>query len=92
VRSRGPGWSTAPGRIVDDPALIVDEDPESGDATRMMGAYVESLPRDRRPALDRYSVVDTARRVVGVGGVGTRCHLVLLMDADGRAPIFLQLR
>jgi uncharacterized protein (DUF2252 family) len=42
--------------------------------------------------LRRYQVLDTARKVVGVGSVGTRCYLSLLTDADGRAPIFLQLK
>ena len=54
--------------------------------------YVESLPPDRRPLLERWVIVDAARKVVGVGSVGTRCYLVLLMDPDGRTPLFLQLK
>jgi uncharacterized protein (DUF2252 family) len=37
-------------------------------------------------------VLDTARKVVGVGSVGTRCYLSLLADADLRSPLFLQLK
>jgi len=58
----------------------------------MIAAYAESLPPDRRPLLERYHVLDTARKVVGVGSVGTRCYLSLLTDADARSPIFLQLK
>ena len=47
---------------------------------------------ERRALLERYQVVDAARKVVGVGSVGTRCHVVLLMDADGTAPLFLQVK
>jgi uncharacterized protein (DUF2252 family) len=54
--------------------------------------YAESLPPDRRPLLERYHVLDTARKVVGVGSVGTRCYLSLLTDADARSAIFLQLK
>jgi uncharacterized protein (DUF2252 family) len=37
-------------------------------------------------------VLDTARKVVGVGSVGPRCYLSLLADADASSPIFLQLK
>ena len=54
--------------------------------------YGESLPRERRYLLSRYRVVDVARRVVGVGSVGTRDYLVLLFgDGDGD-PMFLQVK
>ena len=59
---------------------------------RAFDAYRASLARERRALLDRYRVVDAARKVVGVGSVGTRCHIVLLMDADGAAPLFLQIK
>ncbi|MGZ4691177.1 MAG: DUF2252 domain-containing protein [Acidimicrobiia bacterium] len=77
-------------RIIDDPPLIVHEAPEGDDGAQMLGVYSDSLPPDRRPLLKRYSVLDTVRKVVGVGSVGTRCLLLLLMDADGRTPVFLQ--
>ncbi len=79
-------------RIIDDPPLIVHEAPGGDDEAKMLGVYAESLPADRRPLLERYSVLDTVRKVVGVGSVGTRCYLSLLMDGDGRSPLFLQLK
>jgi uncharacterized protein (DUF2252 family) len=79
-------------RIVDNPPLIVHDAIEDRDAEKMLARYVESLPPDRRPLLQRWTIVDAARKVVGVGSVGTRCYLVLLMDHDGRTPLFLQLK
>ncbi|MCU1456589.1 MAG: hypothetical protein JWL73_681 [Actinomycetia bacterium] len=79
-------------RIVDEPPLIVHDAIEDRDAEKMLAQYVQSLPPDRRPLLERWVIVDAARKVVGVGSVGTRCYLVLLMDHDGRTPLFLQLK
>jgi uncharacterized protein (DUF2252 family) len=79
-------------RIVDDPPLIGHLDAEMPDGAEMIAGYAGSLPPDRRPLLERYQVLDTARKVVGVGSVGTRCYLSLLTDADARSPIFLQLK
>jgi uncharacterized protein (DUF2252 family) len=79
-------------QIIDDPPLIGHIDPEALDGRRMIAGYVGSLAPDRRPLLGRYQVLDTARKVVGVGSVGTRCYLSLLTDADGRSPVFLQLK
>jgi uncharacterized protein (DUF2252 family) len=79
-------------RIVDKPPLIVHDAIEDRDAEKMLAQYVRSLPPDRRPLLERWVIVDAARKVVGVGSVGTRCYLVLLMDHDGRTPLFLQLK
>jgi uncharacterized protein (DUF2252 family) len=79
-------------RIVDDPPLIDHEDPEAEEGASMISHYTLSLPADRRQLLEQYVVIDTARKVVGIGSVGTRCFLSLLMDPDGRAPIFLQLK
>jgi uncharacterized protein (DUF2252 family) len=79
-------------KIIDDPPLIGHFNPEAFDGQKMIAAYAESLPPDRRPLLERYHVLDTARKVVGVGSVGTRCYLSLLTDADARSPIFLQLK
>jgi len=58
----------------------------------MIATYTQSLPPDRQPLLERYTVLDTSRKVVGVGSVGTRCYLSLLADADARSPLFLQLK
>ena len=79
-------------RIMDDPPLIVHEEPVVDDGGKILEAYVQSLAADRRPILERYSVADIARKVVGVGSVGTRCYLMLLMDGDGQSPIFFQLK
>jgi hypothetical protein len=79
-------------KIIDDPPLIGHVDPEAFDGEKMIGVYAESLPPDRRPLLQRYRVLDTARKVVGVGSVGTRCYLSLLADPDLRSPLFLQLK
>ena len=53
--------------------------------------YRETLPLDRRVLMDRFSMVDIAIKVVGVGSVGTRCLIVLLEAGDG-TPLFLQLK
>jgi uncharacterized protein (DUF2252 family) len=53
--------------------------------------YRRTLPEDRRVALQRYHVVDVARKVVGVGSVGTRCAVALLM-AGTDDPLFLQFK
>ena len=79
-------------RIIHNPPLIVHENTEAFDVERVLTAYAASLPPDRRPLLERYTVVDAVRKVVGVGSVGTRCYLALLVDSDRRAPIFLQLK
>ena len=54
-------------------------------------AYRETLPDDRRVLLDRYRVVDAAIKVVGIGSVGRRCWIALLMSAD-KDPLFLQFK
>ena len=56
----------------------------------VLGKYRGSLQSDRRHLLDQFTLVQVARKVVGVGSVGTRSW-VLLMDAcDGVEPLFLQ--
>ena len=56
----------------------------------MLGRYRESLKGDRRHLFDSYRFVDMARKVVGVGSVGTRAWVVLMMGRDGQDPLFLQ--
>jgi uncharacterized protein (DUF2252 family) len=56
-----------------------------------MDGYHDSLPTERRHLLRQFSFVDAARRVSGVGSVGTRTWVVLLVDATG-APLVLQLK
>src|SRR3954451_12808760 len=52
--------------------------------------YRESLPDDRRRLLDRYRYVHAARKVVGVGSVGTRAWVLLMVGRDDEDPLFLQ--
>ena len=90
-------------RIKDEPPLIVHVE-EQGDvkktqeheAERIKGAfdaYVETLPDDRKVLLSKYHFVDIARKVVGVGSVGTRCWVMLFMaGGDGDDPLFLQVK
>ncbi|MBX7102435.1 MAG: DUF2252 domain-containing protein [Gemmataceae bacterium] len=59
--------------------------------TELFESYKESLPLDRRVLVDQFSVVDVARKVVGVGSVGTRCLVVFLEAGDG-TPLFLQFK
>jgi uncharacterized protein (DUF2252 family) len=86
-------------RIVSQPPLIVraaelmpDDEAESMEERMrdLLRAYGESLPPDRRHLLDGYRFVDMARKVVGVGSVGTRAWVVLLAGRDGADPLFLQ--
>jgi uncharacterized protein (DUF2252 family) len=83
-------------RIVEDRPLIVrethtDKGVAIGEAiNQTMTRYLASLPDDRRPLLDRYRIVDVARKVVGVGSVGTRCWVVLLTGNGLEDPLFLQ--
>ncbi len=56
----------------------------------MLRAYLESLTDDRRRLLSRYRIVDVARKVVGVGSVGTGCWVILLQGVDSDDPLFLQ--
>ncbi|MBS2039713.1 DUF2252 domain-containing protein [bacterium] len=57
----------------------------------MLEGYRSSLSEERRDLLNRYRFVDCAVKVVGVGSVGTRCLIVLLM-AEDRHPLFLQIK
>ena len=86
-------------RIVSDPPLVVplrDLAPEIGtDQVRagmqeMMERYRASLRPDVRRILDGYEFVDLARKVVGVGSVGTRAWVVMLLGHDDSDPLFLQ--
>jgi uncharacterized protein (DUF2252 family) len=70
--------------------------PRMGDRTitnvrRLLAAYRATLPADRRVLLERFELVDVAIKVVGVGSVGTRCAVALLMAGDNDS-LFLQLK
>jgi uncharacterized protein (DUF2252 family) len=55
-------------------------------------AYRTSLPDEMRHLIGRFEVVDVARKVVGVGSVGTMCFIVLLVGRDMGDPLFLQVK
>ena len=56
----------------------------------LLEGYIESLPPERRYLLAQYRLVHMARKVVGVGSVGTRCWILLLLGRDDGDPLFLQ--
>jgi uncharacterized protein (DUF2252 family) len=55
-------------------------------------AYRATLQDDRRHLLERFQIIDAARKVVGVGSVGTRAFIVLLQGRDAQDPLFLQIK
>ena len=57
-----------------------------------MRSYKASLPNDRRVLIERYRFVDIARKVVGVGSVGTRAWVVLMLGRDHDDPLLLQVK
>ncbi|HWC47452.1 MAG TPA: DUF2252 domain-containing protein [Solirubrobacterales bacterium] len=83
-------------RIISDPPLItpVEELADSTEAEAqlrlVLAAYQESLTHDRRHLAGSYRYVHAARKVVGVGSVGTRAWIVLLLGKDSGDPLFLQ--
>ncbi|MER5436557.1 DUF2252 domain-containing protein [Streptomyces sp. NPDC002588] len=86
-------------QIANDPPLLVRlhdllPQAEGGalekEISRLVERYGQSLETDRRFLLESYRVADIARKVVGVGSVGTRCWIVLLLGRDDQDPLFLQ--
>jgi uncharacterized protein (DUF2252 family) len=87
-------------RIVGDSPLIVPlrelvgggMDPEEAERQLrgVLESYASTLEPERRVLLDRYRLVDLARKVVGVGSVGTRSYMALMLGDDERDPLFLQ--
>jgi uncharacterized protein (DUF2252 family) len=87
-------------RIVSDPPLIVpieelagnglDRDALEGPIVELLRTYRQTLKSDRRHLLDGYRYVHLARKVIGVGSVGTRAWIVLLTGRDKQDPLFLQ--
>src|SRR4029077_11511462 len=59
---------------------------------RMIRTYRRTLPRDRRNLLESYRYVHAARKVVGVGSVGARAWILLLVGRDDNDPLFLQFK
>ena len=81
-------------RIVELPPLVMHlpEVEELERSHHLFGQYKATLEDDRRRLLERFEVVDIARKVVGVGSVGTRCLIVLLLGRDVDDPLFLQVK
>jgi uncharacterized protein (DUF2252 family) len=88
-------------RIIGDPPLVTPiEDVVPGAewdhledvARRMMRTYRRTLPRDRRHLLESYRYVHAARKVVGVGSVGARAGILLMVGRDDNDPLFLQFK
>ncbi|MCD2192855.1 DUF2252 domain-containing protein [Actinomycetospora endophytica] len=87
-------------RLNADPPLIVplrdltdgaiDLDALEQQIRRILLTYRDTLEAERRVLLDQYRLVDIARKVVGVGSVGTRAWMLLLLGDDGGDPLFLQ--
>jgi uncharacterized protein (DUF2252 family) len=90
-------------RIVSQPPIVIpvrelaDTYGMSGDEVEnavrdQLRSYRATLPDDRRHLLERFEVIDVARKVVGVGSVGTRAFIVLLQGRDQQDPLFLQVK
>jgi uncharacterized protein (DUF2252 family) len=88
-------------RIIADPPLIVPiADLIEGDEREQMFEWLHELLRsyratlqyDRRVLLEQFRLTDFARKVVGVGSVGTRAWIALLLGLDGQDPLFLQMK
>ena len=89
-------------RIVADPPLLVpvndllpakmDQETFRGQIKDLLGTYRRTLETDRRYLLEEFQFADMARKVVGVGSVGTRCWIVLLFGRDNADPLFLQVK
>ena len=88
-------------RIISDPPLIVPvhelvpaarADQITEVVTEFLRGYRRTLQSDRRVLLEQFRFVDLARKVVGVGSVGTRAWIALLMGLDGQDPLFLQVK
>ncbi len=86
-------------RIASDPPLLVSISQLDDDPAALMAwledrfrVYRHSLQPDRRHLLETYRIVDAARKVVGVGSVGTRCWIFLLLGRDEEDPLFIQVK
>ena len=87
--------------IIADPPLVMplrdllppDERGDFEDRMRtLLANYRSTLQTDRRTLLDKFEYVDMARKVVGVGSVGTRCWIALMYGRDDNDPLFLQVK
>jgi uncharacterized protein (DUF2252 family) len=89
-------------RIISDPPVLVPVDELltkekerlgfQEEITGLIAKYQRTLETDRRYLLQQYEFCDMARKVVGVGSVGTRCWIILMLGRDGSDPLFLQVK
>jgi uncharacterized protein (DUF2252 family) len=89
-------------RIISEPPLMVPVDeliPEDKDRATLeaelkslLTQYQQTLETDRRYLLQQFEFCDMARKVVGVGSVGTRCWIILMLGRDDSDPLFLQVK
>jgi hypothetical protein len=89
-------------RIISDPPLIVpidellpagsDREALQEEIQTLVRSYRRTLETDRRHLLETFRFVDMARKVVGVGSVGTRAWIALFLGADEEDPLFLQIK
>ncbi len=89
-------------RIISDPPLIVpiaelirgemDRAKLEAEVRNLIRGYRRTLETDRRHLLENFRFVDLARKVVGVGSVGTRAWIALFLGADDQDPLFLQVK
>jgi uncharacterized protein (DUF2252 family) len=89
-------------RIISEPPLLVPVtdllDKQEGFATfeaqikDLIAKYRRTLETDRRSLLEQYRYADMARKVVGVGSVGTRCWIILMLGRDDNDPLLLQVK
>jgi uncharacterized protein (DUF2252 family) len=87
-------------RIIADPPLIVpiedllppgsERDGAEGEIRGIIRSYRRTLETDRRHLMEDFDYIHMARKVVGVGSVGTRAWILLMLGRDGQDPLFLQ--
>jgi uncharacterized protein (DUF2252 family) len=86
-------------RIISDPPMImpiedvfadIQADAIYAEIRTVLGKYRRTLQSDRRHLLEQFTLVQVARKVVGVGSVGTRAWILLMDAGDGTEPLFLQ--
>ena len=87
-------------RIIGDPPVIVPIEDIAGDQVHLLDTFLRNVIRsyrrtlsgDRRRLLERFRYAHAARKVVGVGSVGTRAFICLMLGRDGDDPLFLQFK
>jgi uncharacterized protein (DUF2252 family) len=89
-------------RIISDPPLLVpvhellpagtERAALEEQITGLIAKYQRTLETDRKYLLQQYEFADMARKVVGVGSVGTRCWIVLMLGRDDADPLFIQVK